>query len=328
MTADASTSSLARPMCGRRTPITDPRDPVQLPPVGFTDPRLIHIGVEDAQRISLTSRPADPHGLWAPARAAAFAAAAKCKLPVLDCATRPRQPGLLITRADVSVVDGVPSLIESKSALAETGGLPKGKRFEEEGGPGLVSIFGFIDRHSSAPLLDIQILVRWVLLSYLFGHTEVHAGQVVLLNRSGNWRLAPFGWMTLFPQVAGGNTYPLARGLRIGGEWPSGNVRVDHWVSMAKAAGIHPKVFISMGRELASTAPTAVLESMCHAMQSTTLRGAAADTVRAVQRRAERFKELALLAPHQGVSGIKKAPVVTPPDHHEPERKSIEVPFE
>lgn len=323
MVADGNTF---KPMSSRRMPITDPRDPNQLPQVSFTDPRLINVAVEDARLINATSRPADPAGLWAYTRMAAFVTAAKCKLPMVECSLRPRQPGLFIVRPDVSVVDGVASLIESKNAFLDA--PVKGKRFEEEGGPDLAHVFKFIDRHSSAPLMDVQAMVRWVLLSYLLGHTEMHAGQVVLLNKSGNWRLAPFGWMTLFPYIPGGNTYPLAKGFRIGGEWTQGNLRVDHWVAMAKAANIHPKVVISMGRELANLVPRAILESMCHVMQTTTLRGHAADAVRAVQRRADRFKEMALLAPRQGVSGIKQVPVVTPPDYNEPDSKSIEVPFE
>lgn len=181
---------------------------------------------------------------------------------------------------------------------------PGGKRFEEEGGPGLEAIFEFVGQHSALPILDVRELLRWVVVCYILGHTEVNAGHVVLSESAGSMRLAPFPFFTVFPAAAGGPAYPLAKGFLIGKEWSKEHLRVDHWSMLAKWARVRPKVVFGLQRDLARQGHRTFMGVLAAVYRNDVYSSVPQLLQKAVAARCTRLLDLVVSAPKQGVAGM------------------------
>lgn len=304
--------------------VSDPRSKVSSPT--FIDRRLCTVAPHDPRHWLVDSPHRDPSGLWGASRLAAMDAARTAGLPVCAAKAIPfkgtggtalpvsgeqifQGPGcrgpLLVERTEACISDGQMWSLQTRSAWDDS---PR-KGFEEEGGPGLPAIFAFIDAHSSAPIADIQTVLRWVLVSWVLGHTEVNAGHVVLITTGTGSRLAPFGWLTAFPAAVGGIRYPLAKGLKIGTNWADDFTMVHQWIQLAAWARVKPKIVFTMAADVCSTLPQAFERAFQTALGAVTHRGIPEKLVQLVNKRAQRLREVSISAPGQGVAGLKKVAV-------------------
>lgn len=169
-----------------------------------------------------------------------------------------------------------------------------------EGRKGYRAIADSIVRLSSLPILDLREIVGWCVLSTLLGDDDTSVGSLWLTNSPSGPRLAPFPVVVCNPALSG------AKGLKIGGEYPSDWLRADHYVKLAENLGVSPKVVFSMMEEMSRRAPAAVEEAVKRVYPSSYHRGHAAELVRGVKMRAVRMGDLVATAGFQGLSGLPK----------------------
>lgn len=278
----------------------------------FVDTRLEHAVRAPDNQWHVDSTYCDTFGHWSYSRAAAMTTAQAMGVEVVRAIVSDQPKGLVVQ----SIV------ARDKRTLFDQPGVKEG--FEEEGGPGLEACFDFIDQHSSAPIVDVQALLRWAIVSYIMGHTEQHAGHVVLMRglqadgsdsddstghadaeHHGDWRLAPFMWMTTFAAQASHIPYPLPLGMKIGISWADDFLMVHQLVTLAKWARVKPKIVFSMANDVATRLP-GVLKQALNREYRSTRNTTAEGLVSATHNRAQRVRDLCLAAPFQGVTGMKK----------------------
>lgn len=272
----------------------------------FVDRRLMKASLMKDGRWLIESHLADSYGHWSISRASGLAIARECGVPVTKFELL-KQPEAVAIQHPFAKSDDLTSHWPAMTLFDE--GIKPG--FEEEGGAGLERCLTFINQNSSSPIVDIHKFLRWVLISFLLGNTEQHAGHLALINIGTGWRLAPFGWMTIFPAVASPGRYPLAKGMRIGTWWPDDDLLVSGWISLAKWAGVHPKIIFNMGNELTQTVVQSLQDEFeKHYGKDNPFR-TPNRMIQLVKQRSQRLKELYMAAPGQGVSGIKRAEIIS-----------------
>ncbi len=271
-------------------------------PPGFFDKRILTAQIQTDGRWLIGSSLADSYGHWGMTRVAAMATAARCGVPMAPFQLHRQSNGLIVEAHSSSN-----PLVKTPLSLP---GAPRG--FEEHGGLGLGACVEFIDSHSSAPIADVHALLRWVVVSYILGHSEQHAGHVVLINAGQGFRLAPFAWMTAFPAAASAGSYPLAKGMKIGAAWPDNFLMVHHWTQLCELARVKPKLVLSMSREISLSIGDILTDELKKLYGGEVTMGAPTRVLQMVTKRAQRVRELYMAAPNQKIAGIKKVPVAPP----------------
>jgi serine/threonine-protein kinase HipA len=175
-------------------------------------------------------------------------------LPVVDAALRRigNEEHLLVARYDRIVgPDGVTRLHQED--LCQALGLPPGRKYEEEGGPGFARCFETIARCSSEPALDTRALLRWIAFNAIVGNADGHAKNLSLVRGlDGRLRLAPFY------DLLATSAYPrLGRRLAmvVGRKAEPGDIRGRDWRQLAETIQVNPAFVVEIVRELAEAMP-------------------------------------------------------------------------
>ena len=108
-------------------------------------------------------------------------------------------------------------------------------KYEHDGGPGIKQCAQTILRFSSAPIIDLDHLVRWIGFNYLIGNEDAHAKNLALLYGRDGIRLAPF-----YDIVSTSVYKTLERKLsmKIGRTWDSRNVQAADWHLLARSVDL------------------------------------------------------------------------------------------
>jgi len=111
-------------------------------------------------------------------------------------------------------------------------------KYEKEGGPSLNQCFELIRRYSVNPIIDINLLLKWVVFNYLIGNHDAHAKNLAFVVSLGGPRLAPFCDL-MSTSIYQGTGQPLA--MRIGGEDRPSWIIARRWENFANDVNIKPK---------------------------------------------------------------------------------------
>jgi len=181
--------------------------------------------------------------------------AAELGLPVPATRRRPgRVPLLLSARLDrVESADGSVRRrhVENFGQLA---GLHPEQAYEREGGLGIRECVELVRRHSTAPVLDLRALLRWLVYCFLAGIGQAHARHLFLVAMPTGPRLA-FGSGLLSTHVYPGLSERLA--LSIGGEDRPDWIRLARWLDMARELGVGRRYMLALLEDMATTLPRA-----------------------------------------------------------------------
>ena len=134
-------------------------------------------------------------------------------------------------------------------------------KHEKEGGASLVQCFGAVRQYSVNPAIDMNLLLKWILFSYLIGHQEANAKNLALIWADEGPRLAPFSDV-MCDAVYHGAGQPLA--MCIGGEDRPSWIVTRRWESFAKEVNIKARYVVStldnMARQIVGLAERLVEE--------------------------------------------------------------------
>jgi len=115
------------------------------------------------------------------------------------------RPVLVVARYDrVAAADGSIDRVHQEDACQALGIMPDLK-YQADGGPGFPELAGLIRAACSAPLPDIEALLRVALFNLLIGNCDAHGKNFSLVYQEGRLSLAPFYDLvstTVYPDLA------------------------------------------------------------------------------------------------------------------------------
>jgi serine/threonine-protein kinase HipA len=173
--------------------------------------------------------------------------ARKLGLPVVEI--RPFRGYTLVRRYDREWNEA--GLIERihQEDFCQALGLPAGRKYETEGGPGLGQCIALLREASTKPAMDIMNLLRWQIANVILGNADGHAKNLSLLYDGKQCRLAPFYDLVctgVYPEI----TRELA--MAVGVERDPGQIRKRDWIAPAEGAGIRPGLVFRLLEDMIS----------------------------------------------------------------------------
>ncbi|WP_305045351.1 type II toxin-antitoxin system HipA family toxin [Geoalkalibacter sp.] len=182
--------------------------------------------------------------------------AARLSLPVPTVDILPHGDGFfLIERYDRRVnPDGGVRRIHQED-FCQALGVPHGRKYEAQGGPGFADCFNLALRSTKEPLPARKNLLRWAVFNYLIGNADAHAKNLSLLYLGRSPILAPFydlvctaAYAALSPHMA----------MAIGGAADIRQVDLDNWRTLSLQSGDRKDTYLlRLLAQMAREAPPA-----------------------------------------------------------------------
>lgn len=145
---------------------------------------------------------------------------------------------LLVERFDRRIVENPKSHYERlhQEDFCQALGVVSEQKYQSEGGPSLKNCFDLVREVSSAPVLDLQLLLDAVIFNYLVGNNDAHAKNFSFIYSTvGEARLSPLYdlvctayYKELSPNMA----------MKIGGEYDADKIEPVHFEKLAVEAGL------------------------------------------------------------------------------------------
>jgi len=190
----------------------------------------------------------------------AFCLALGGRLGVATAVAEPRRVAgrefLLVARYDrVREESGVRRLHQEDFCQAL--GVPSGRKYQAEGGPGFVDLFGMLRAAVAVPARDAVALLDQITLSFLVGNHDAHGKNFSLLYHPGASRATLAPAYDVLSTVAYRKVQPMSRrmAMSIGGERRPAYVRSRHIQGLLEEAGLAVAAGRRRMRDLAQRAP-------------------------------------------------------------------------
>lgn len=183
-------------------------------------------------------------------------AASLCGLPTAEVFYEPLSQSCIIKRFDrVPQPDGSLGRLMQYD-LCQLAGIVSGKKYEIEGGPGLVACAALIRQHSAQPALDLRHLIGWVFFNLCVGNNDSHAKNLSLYSRPGHgMTLAPF-YDLMCTRLYSGLSPNFA--FAIGGQTLPGAMTRDNIVALASVLGMRSQFVLRQAADIAQKLPGAM----------------------------------------------------------------------
>jgi serine/threonine-protein kinase HipA len=183
-------------------------------------------------------------------------AAAHCGLPTAEVFYETQTQSCIVRRFDRVMRPDASLERLVQYDLCQLAGVVSEKKYEKEGGPGLLACADWIRRLSSQPAVDLRHLVEWVFFNLYVGNNDSHAKNLSVFRRPGQG-LA----LTPFYDLMCTRLYPgLSRefAFAIGGETRPGAIGREHAQTMAEQLRMRPSFVLKLAAQLAARMPGAV----------------------------------------------------------------------
>ncbi|MGI4861365.1 MAG: type II toxin-antitoxin system HipA family toxin [Janthinobacterium lividum] len=190
--------------------------------------------------------------------------AAQCGLPTAEVFYEPLTQSCVVRR-----FDRIPGTARSLERLiqydfCQLAGTLSEKKYEKEGGPGVVACADLIRKHSSQPALDLRHFISWLFFNLYVGNNDSHAKNLSVYHVPGRGTtLTPF-YDLMCTRLYAGLSPEFA--FAIGGETHPGAVDRHHVVAMARSLGMQPAFILRQAADLARKMPAAVERTMTSIM--------------------------------------------------------------
>ncbi|UVT15774.1 MAG: type II toxin-antitoxin system HipA family toxin [Nitrospira sp.] len=141
--------------------------------------------------------------------------------------------------------------------------VPPTRKYQSEGGPGLVRILDLL-KGGDQPAVNRITVLKTQMFFWLIGATDGHAKNFsIFLGPGGRYQLTPmYDVLTVQPSFDKGQIdrkqMRLSMSVGTNRHYRIGEVRGRHFVQTGKAAGIAESVVVATMEELAETAPRAL----------------------------------------------------------------------
>lgn len=181
-------------------------------------------------------------------------------LPTAEVFYEPHTQACVVRRFDRQLrLDGLLSRLVQYD-LCQLAGTVSQRKYEKEGGPGLVACAELIRRYSTQPAVDLRHLVRWVFFNLYVGNNDSHAKNLSIYSAPGQGTtLTPF-YDLMCTRLYPGLSPEFA--FAIGGEIRPGEMTAEHMTRMARQLGMQPRFLAQQAREMAERLPAAVEQAV------------------------------------------------------------------
>lgn len=184
------------------------------------------------------------------------------QLGIPTAEVHPRRAGerecLLVTRYDRGILDGQAERLHQED-FCQALGIPSDRKYEAEGGPGLVDGFALLRRAVEVPARQTPLLLDYFALSFLVGNHDAHGKNYSLLYLPNSARATLAPAYDVVSTVAYRKVRPMSRKLAmsVGGEYRPDYIRPRHLQRLLKDAGLGAAPSRRRLRALAERAPAA-----------------------------------------------------------------------
>lgn len=136
-------------------------------------------------------------------------------------------------------------------------GLMPGKKYQEEGGPGIAQIVTLIRRTSSDPDADVDRFLKANIFNWLIGATDGHAKNYsLLIGAADEVRLAPL--YDLSSQLPYPQLIQQRVAMRIGDHYDIRRVGIADWHKLARACAIEEEHMLALLANMADALPAEI----------------------------------------------------------------------
>jgi serine/threonine-protein kinase HipA len=133
-------------------------------------------------------------------------------------------------------------------------GLMPGRKYQEDGGPGIAQIVTLIRRASSNPDVDVDRFLQANMFNWLIGGTDAHAKNYSLLISAGDEiRLAPL--YDLSSQLPYPELIAQRVAMKIGDHYDIWRIGIADWRELARACTIDEERVLTMLTDMAKVLP-------------------------------------------------------------------------
>jgi serine/threonine-protein kinase HipA len=168
------------------------------------------------------------------------------------------ETAIVVERYDREQVNSVTRRVHQED-ICQALAIRPTRKYESDGGPGLMAVVTLLARHSTEASLDIARFIEANVLNWLIAGPDAHAKNYSILHAAGpNHRLAPlYDVITAlpYPRLSRGGV-KLAMGVH--GERAVDLINGDHWRAVARAADLPPNSLIDRIAEIAERIPAAI----------------------------------------------------------------------
>ncbi|MCE3013985.1 MAG: HipA domain-containing protein [Proteobacteria bacterium] len=119
-----------------------------------------------------------------------LAAAVGLNVPSVDI-IEGEYPLFIVERFDrIQLRTGISRLHQQDFCQAQ--GITSLKKYESDGGPSFADNYNLVKAHSSAPIPDLNQLLKWLIFNLVIGNNDSHSKNLAFLQTGDGIRLAPF----------------------------------------------------------------------------------------------------------------------------------------
>jgi serine/threonine-protein kinase HipA len=186
--------------------------------------------------------------------------AAHCGLPTAEVFYELHTESCIVRRFDrMTRPDGTIARLVQYD-LCQLAGTVSDRKYEKEGGPGLVMCAQLIRRYSTQPALDLRNFVDWILFNLYVGNNDSHAKNLSLYAVPGRGvLLTPFYDLVCTRLYAG---LSPAFAFLIGAEFKPGSMTRRHLESLARELDMQPQFLARQAAALAAKLPDALQRAL------------------------------------------------------------------
>jgi serine/threonine-protein kinase HipA len=132
-----------------------------------------------------------------------------------------------------------------------------GRKYQQDGGPGIADIVSLIRRVSSNPNTDVERFLDANAFNWLIGGTDAHAKNYSLLIGAGDEvRLSPL--YDLSSQLPYPELIEQRVAMKIGDHYDIPLIGFTEWQLLASACAVNPEILMNRLRHLADRLPEAI----------------------------------------------------------------------
>ncbi|MFZ3035554.1 MAG: type II toxin-antitoxin system HipA family toxin [Parvibaculum sp.] len=114
-------------------------------------------------------------------------------------------------------------------------GYPPDKKYEKEGGPGIVKIMDVISG-SNSPDFDRNRFMKSIILNFIIKGTDAHAKNYSIIHLNSQYRLSPLYDVASILPYKEYDTHDLRLSMRVGKHYKFEDIALRHWEAMARSA--------------------------------------------------------------------------------------------
>ena len=136
-------------------------------------------------------------------------------------------------------------------------GLMPGRKYQEDGGPGIAQVVTLIRRVSSDPDADVDRFLQANMFNWLIGGTDGHSKNYSILISAGDEiRLAPL--YDLSSQLPCPELIALRVAMKIGDHYDISRVGIPDWRKLARTCTVEEERVLSMLTDMGKALPDAI----------------------------------------------------------------------